>query len=105
MIQEYKAPWHPIHSSGKSLKDELKKELCSKHVLFDIDVIPLAQRRDCDEVLLELIGSDHKYAIVHLTWLMREEENPSFPQTELINDDTALKTILDAQVKEWDHSA
>lgn len=101
MLLEFKIPWHSTDSSDRGLKDELFQELNKKHVLFGKEVHPIARRQDCDEVLFEVINSDYKYAIVHLTWRMKEEPNPAFPGTQLIKDEAELKQVIETQIAEW----
>jgi short-subunit dehydrogenase len=101
MLPEFKEPWHPTNSSDDGLKDQLHKELSKRHVLFGKKVRPIARRQDCDDVLFDVTNSDHKYAIVHLTWSMKEVSDPHFPRTQLIRDELELRQIIEGQIAEW----
>ncbi len=59
------------------------------HLLFGENVSAIAKRRDCDDVLFELV-EEGKFAVVHLTWKMKKEANAAFPYTKVFENWTDL---------------
>ena len=60
----------------------LIKKTAKQHVLYDEELEVVARRTDKDEVLFRFQKSTDKYVQVHLTWKMREENNPYWPRFE-----------------------
>jgi hypothetical protein len=81
-------PWSTLEHGDPDLVAELKRELSPQHVLFGRDVVPIARRKDSDDVLFRL--DNGSVAIVHLTWSGKQDQHPKFPWT------TIHKTIDDA---------
>ena len=79
-------PWYPLLETETELILELNKELSGKHVLFGKKVNPIARRQDNDDVLFELLDDNNKFAVVHLTWISKVEQDPAFPITHLYKD-------------------
>ncbi|MEZ4960167.1 MAG: hypothetical protein R2830_10170 [Saprospiraceae bacterium] len=80
---EFLIPWEEIDISiAEGLKKELNHEMNRDHKLFGREVKAIAKRKDCDDVLFELMG-EGKFAVVHLTWKMSQEKDPEFPWTVL----------------------
>jgi hypothetical protein len=76
-------PWEPLKDSGESFVDELRKELPSRHVLFDVPVRAIARHVARDDVLFATTDSENPLAVVHLTWAGRSESDPQWPHTTL----------------------
>ena len=70
------------------LEKELRKEVATTHVLFGVEAISIARRIDNDDVLFYLPKYKNPFAVVHLTWSGRPEDNSVFPYTKLY---TSLK--------------
>ena len=78
-----KEPWHSIEDErSDKLAIELEREVSSQHAMHGKKVRAVAVRQDCDDVLFEIQGGPAAFAVVHLTWLMKEDPNPKFPWTE-----------------------
>ncbi len=63
------------------MENELNKELAFNffHPLKGIRAISVARSAATDDVLFEIFGHKHKFAMVHLTWT--REWNPNWPET------------------------
>ncbi len=85
MVMNWLIPWRPLpdRTPDDPVVHELRRELCSEHVLYDISVRPIAQRQDCDDVLFELLDGSERLAMVHLTYAGHPEPNPDWPETRL----------------------
>lgn len=75
--------WFEIENSQGIFEKELYKEINQGHILYGIKVKELAHREDCDDVLFSLLDGTNRYAVVHLTWIKRTEDNSSFPRTKI----------------------
>jgi hypothetical protein len=95
---EWLYPWQPILTleTGKqcAFESELKAELGGKHLLFNhaVSARAIAHRADCDDVLFWLPNYSKPFAIVHLIWHGKVEENPNFPSTTLLG---SIKEFID----------
>jgi hypothetical protein len=78
-------PWEPLKDSGEVYVVELRKELGSWHVLFDVPVRAIARHVECDDVLFATGAPENPLAVVHLTWASRTESDPQWPYTTLYN--------------------
>lgn len=78
------SPWEAIAVQKEGFQQELQKEVSEAHPLFDKKVEAIATRADCDDVLFQL--EEGKYAVVHLTWKGKTEENPIWPATRICDD-------------------
>lgn len=82
--------WIAIDNSKDYYKQELYKELSEEHILYGIQVKELARREDCDDVLFLLLDGSNRYAVVHLTWNRKKENNPLYPRVRLYTNFTDL---------------
>ncbi|MDP4147012.1 MAG: hypothetical protein Q8936_21480 [Bacillota bacterium] len=76
-------PWEEIESNNLYFESELYKELSKEHKLFGIKVKAIA--RKCDDILFYLNNDCDNYALVHLTWKGKSEENPHWPVAKLFS--------------------
>jgi hypothetical protein len=68
--------------SGQSLAEQLlRREVRPGHALFEIDVTPMARRRDRDGVLFALQDGTKRLAVVHLTHAC--DSAPNYPTVKL----------------------
>ncbi len=79
-------PWEEIEKDEDRFVIELKKEINSKHILYAFDVVAIANRIDNDDVLFHINNSNGQYAVVHLTWTGKQEENETWPVTKIYSD-------------------
>jgi hypothetical protein len=79
-------PWEPLKDSGEVYVVELRKELGSRHVLFDVPVRAIARHVGCADVLFATADPAKPLAVVHLTWASRTEPDPHWPCTTLYRD-------------------
>lgn len=86
--QNWLLPWGPLPQDrpNDGLADELRREVCQQHVLFDIPVRSIGVRQDCDDVLFELLDGSGRLAVVHLTFAQHPEPDARWPQTSLFAD-------------------
>lgn len=77
--------WDIINDNENYYGNELKKELNKLHVLYGIQLKALARRLDRDDVLFLLLEGTERYAVVHLSWIGKEEKEPQYPLTRLYN--------------------
>lgn len=75
--------WEVIENSKDYFKEELHKEINKNHILHGIEVKEIARREDCDDVLFLLLDGSNRYAVVHLTWKGKKENNPCYPKTKI----------------------
>lgn len=80
---QFLEPWIPERS--KAFIEELNKEMAKQHVLYNEELEVVARRTDKDDVLFRFKKSTDKYVQVHLTWKMREENNPHWPRFQIHN--------------------
>ena len=70
----YKPPWtdaNNLEDLGDALEKELKTKIAEGHVLYDRDITMLAQRKDKNELALQL--DDHSIALVQYDKTRKEE--------------------------------
>ena len=101
-------PWMTISIEEKLLFEaELQKEIkktsgeywgpvksTTKHVLADYECFAVCKSIQSDDILFSVHdnnGSDKSYALVHLTFAGKQEENPKFPLTTLFDSFDAFK--------------
>jgi len=83
MLSELKSPWEPISdTAAANAVAELARELGPAHPLKKKPVRAVAARRDCDDVLFVLTEEKPACAVVHLTYIGKEER-PGWPETRL----------------------
>lgn len=76
-------PWQ--FDTAKNLLEELNKEMSQGHVLYGVEVRPIARRQDNDDVLFAVFDKTKpSLVLVHLTW-SGKKENPTFPQAVFFN--------------------
>lgn len=86
MPVEFLLPWEEAPSTlATGAAAELLRELGPGHPLFGRTVRVLARRVDSDDVLVEAPGLPQPYAVVHLTWIGKREQNSSWPHTTLFD--------------------
>ena len=79
-------PWVGLRDDGSALVAELKKELRTDSELYGLEAEAIAHRCDCDDVLFRISGRAKQYAVVHLTWSGKTDQNKGWPSTELFAD-------------------
>ena len=67
-------------------EDEYAWEIGKQHPLYGVPAKAIARRVDKDDVLFRLLRHLCEYAVVHLTWSGREEENPAWPSCDIYVD-------------------
>lgn len=72
--------WYKIETNG-NLEKELKREVSKGHPLYKKNVIAIARKEDCDDVLFVVKDNIEKVAKVHLTWTNKNIEG--FPKTKI----------------------
>jgi hypothetical protein len=86
--------WHAIASSDEqnSFGEELKREVCKDHLLFDMQGKAVARRQNRDDFIFRM--DNGRWAWVHLTWKI--ETRVEWPSSELFNSlDECLDWISD----------
>src|SRR4028119_1395707 len=76
-------PWYKFEKVETVFAEQLCMEVSPKHVLFNKKVKAIAKRQDNDDILFEVLDDENKFAVVHLTWKQRNEEDPRYPKTRL----------------------
>lgn len=102
MNVDWLTPWHLIASADErfGLLSELRRELPQDHPLFASDVLPIARRQDCDDVLFGL--NDGRVAVVHLTWSGKTEPTAEFPWTTIFESmDSFVEHCMKPEHEEW----
>ena len=79
---DVKPPWIAIDGSA-ALEAELAQELGDQHSLLGATARAIARREDSDDVLFRLDAGPALFAVVHLTWSGRVEQDPRWPAFEL----------------------
>jgi hypothetical protein len=83
-------PWQPVSpidtKKPHAFESELKAELGGNHVIFPhaASAKAIAYRADCDDVLFWLPQFSKPFAIIHLIWHGKVENDPSHPETILL---------------------
>jgi hypothetical protein len=75
--------WSLIDNSRDYFKNELLKEMNKNHLLYGVNVKEIARREDRDDVLFELLDGTGRYAVVHLTWIQKQEKDARYPRTRI----------------------
>ncbi len=70
-----------MHTEASSFETELYKEVGTSHVLYGKMVTAVGRRYDCDDVLYQVHDAEFRYAVVHLTYSTKREENSDVPCT------------------------
>jgi len=95
MERTFSEPWYPC--DDRYFEEELRREVCEKHVLFGIDAKIIARRQDLDDFLFELPNG--RFANVHLTW--SKESNPTWPGTEIYASADQMWAAIQSDIDEW----
>lgn len=86
-------PWHLVNPDmAASAEAQLCAEIGPQHILFNLkeEAVAIAKRQDQDDVLYAL--DDGRFAIVHLTYSLKPEPNPNYPDTQIFS---AYQDFLD----------
>jgi hypothetical protein len=76
-------PWQ--FDTAKNLLEELNKEMSQRHILYGLEVRPIARRHDNDDVLFAALDKTKPpLVLVHLTY-SGKEENPPLPHAVFFN--------------------
>lgn len=82
---EWLEPWQAVsESEATQLETELRRELAPGHAIFGRRATAVGARRDCDDVLFELLDPA-QLAVVHLSYATHPDR-PPWPSTELYSD-------------------
>lgn len=90
--------WEFISSEiqGK-FSQELKRELFSNHVLYNVEAFTVARKIGRDDYLFSILHPEYKFAEVHLTWSIETES--IWPSTSLFkNFDDWKQSIIDDEL-------
>jgi hypothetical protein len=91
-LLELPAGWlSPSPESARQFEQELQRELCPQHVLYNVPAQAVGRKDRRDDFLFKI--PDNCFAQVHLTW--RQETDPFWPATDLFSSFEAWKTSLD----------
>jgi len=81
------APWQPISLRGRiAYEHELRLEMTPGHPLYDADFTAVGRTCDDDDILFVLHDHPAKLAVVHLTFIGRQEVAPQWPSVTLYRD-------------------
>ena len=79
-------PWTELTDSEETLISELKKEMRDDDDLFGSTFVPIAQRKDCDDVLFIIENRKPEVAVIHLTWSGHADPNKGWPSKTIYSD-------------------
>jgi hypothetical protein len=91
----FSEPWHACDDQW--FEEELRREVCERHVLFGINAKIIARRQDCDNFLFAL--PDGRFADVHLTW--SKESDPTWPDTRIYDSAEQMRATIQSDIDEW----
>jgi hypothetical protein len=91
----FSEPWHSC--DDEYFEEELRREICEKHVLFGIEAKIIARRQDCDDFLFALPNG--RFAGVHLTW--SKESNPTWPGTTIYDSAEQMWMAIQDDIDDW----
>lgn len=85
-LEPWSCCWLEKKEMAETFESELRNELCQAHALFPFrrTARAIAKRDDCDDVLFFLPDAKEQFAVVHLTWSMRRESDPTWPKTTFL---------------------
>lgn len=92
-------PWSA--TSDVHILDEFRREMAPGHVLEDIELSPVARRKDCDDVLFALDDGSGRFAVVHLTFSKSRERDSRFPRTWFFKDRETFFEYMEAAHAVW----
>lgn len=84
----------PWFFSLSALENELRRELCPAHALFQVKALAVGRRRDSDDVLFLLPEHNPPLAVVHLTW--HPEKDAHWPAVEFY---ASIDDFIDRRMK------
>ena len=98
----WRQPWCAVSKKeAKEFEEELKKEVCKEHSLFNRKVKAIGKRVDCDDVLFHLEDAGTQLAVAHLTW--KYESNYNWPSTEFFTSvEDWMKTRMVPDVEDYE---
>lgn len=79
-------PWDSLCVEPSYFEKELYKEVGERHLLHRKKIIAIGRRYDCDKVLFQVHDSEFNFAVVHLTYSSKREEDPKYPRTKVYKD-------------------
>jgi hypothetical protein len=79
-------PWDALCTEPATFENELYNEVGEHHVLFGRKVTAIARRYDCDDFLFQVHDSEYSFAVVHLTYSTKREEDSKYPRTKIFKD-------------------
>ncbi|WP_159453603.1 hypothetical protein [Ohtaekwangia koreensis] len=88
---ELPPPWY---WTDIGLTVQLESEISKTHILYGRTTKTLARRQDNDDVLF--LVDNEKFAVVHLTWVLKRLSDDQWPTTQFFDnwDDLYNKRIL-----------
>lgn len=86
MLETWLEPWGALCTESFYFENELYNEVGEHHILFGKRVTAIAKRYDCDDVLLQVHDSKYSFAVVHLTYSTKREEDSKYPITKMFKD-------------------
>jgi hypothetical protein len=81
---QFKEPWYKTEGNARHFEEELLKEISLEHSLYGRKIAAIAFRKDQDEVLFKIEGTENQYAVVHLTY--KKESDPRWPDVSFYKD-------------------
>ena len=97
----WRRPWCPVTpKEANEFEEELRREVCKEHVLFNRKVKAIGHRIDCADVLFHVEDAGTQMAVSHLTW--KEESNYNWPSTEFFTStEDWIKTRMVPDVEDY----
>jgi hypothetical protein len=78
-------PWDSLCTEPSSFEKEFYNEVGEQHILYGKKVIAIGRRYDYDTFLFHVDNSEFRFAVVHLTYSLKEEDS-NYPKTKLYKD-------------------
>lgn len=79
-------PWDSLCTEASSFEKELYSEVGKQHILYGKKVKAIGRRYDCDDILFKVCDSELSFAVVHLTYSNKREEDSKYPRTKIYKD-------------------
>jgi len=80
-------PWQKISANGREAYEaELRTEAGPGHPLYEVEFTAIARTCHTDDVLFQLNGHEAEFAVVHLTYVGRQESSAKWPAVILFRD-------------------
>jgi hypothetical protein len=65
----WRLPWRLVSpKEAKEFEEELQREVCKEHALFNRKAKAVGRRIDCADVLFHLEDAGTQLGVTHLTW-------------------------------------